>query len=64
MSTTVPIRPGPKAMEAIEAEFMQAVYDAQRLARVRMLGLEPPPVPSERALALYRRARPEAPPAA
>lgn len=55
-------RPAPKAMEAIEAELMQAVYDARRLARRRMLGLEPPPVPSKRAMALYRRARhPEAP---
>lgn len=35
---------------------MLAVYDAKRLARLRVLGLEPPPVLSVRALRLWKRA--------
>lgn len=50
----------PAVLDAIEAEFALAVYDASRLARLQMLGLEPPPIPSVRALALWRRAKDEA----
>jgi hypothetical protein len=47
----------PAAGEAIDAELMLAVYDAVRLARLRYLGIEPIPIPSERALELARRQR-------
>jgi hypothetical protein len=47
----------PAVIRGIEAELMLAVYDARRLARLRLLGLEPPPVPSVRGLRLWERAR-------
>jgi hypothetical protein len=40
---------------AIAAELALAVYDARRLARLQLLGKEPAPEPSERALTLWRR---------
>ena len=45
------------AIEAVEAELTRAIYDATRLARRRMLGLEAPPEPSKRGLELLERAR-------
>lgn len=47
----------PRTLDAIEADLMQTVYDARRLARLRMLGLAPAPKASTRALGLLRRAR-------
>jgi hypothetical protein len=45
----------PKVIEAIEAELMLSVYEARRLARRRLLGMDPPPRPRRRALALLER---------
>ena len=47
----------PATIRAIKAELMLAVYDARRLARLRLLGLEAPPVASVRALRLFNRAQ-------
>lgn len=44
----------PGAIEAIEADLMLTVYEAQRLARRRLLGQAPPPDPNPRALLLKR----------
>lgn len=44
----------PRVIEAIEAELTLAVYEAQRLARLRLLGREPAPVATARALRLSR----------
>jgi len=46
----------PVVIEAIEAEFMLAVYEARRRARLQELGLMPPPRPNPAALRLRRRA--------
>jgi len=46
----------PETIERIEADLMLTVYQARRLARRRLLGLEPPPPPNPRARALLRRA--------
>lgn len=45
----------PAIIEAIEAELMLSVYNAKRLARLRLMGVEPPPEPNPDALALRRR---------
>ena len=47
----------PAIIEAIEAAFMLSVYEAQRLARRRLLGLDPPPRPNPAALAALRDER-------
>ena len=47
----------PEVIEAIEAEFMLSVYEARRLARRRLLGLDPPPPPNPAALAALRDER-------
>ena len=45
----------PATLEAIDMEFAAAVYRAQREARLRYLGLMPPPVPSDEARRLWPR---------
>jgi hypothetical protein len=47
----------PAVIEAIEAEFVLSLYNARRLARRRLLGLEPGPIATPEALDLLRRAR-------
>lgn len=47
----------PRAIEAIEAELMLAVYAARRRARLQLLGHEPAPIARAEALELLRRAR-------
>lgn len=43
--------------DAIIAELMLSVYESRELARRRLAGLEPVPVPHPAALELLRRAR-------
>ena len=58
-----PMTIAPSSIEAIEASLVQDIYNARRLARLRILGLEPVPEPSAEALELLRRARQAAVPA-
>ena len=53
----------PSSIEAIEASLGQDIYNARRLARLRMLGLEPVPEPSAEAFELLRRSKAAAEPA-
>jgi hypothetical protein len=47
----------PAVIEAIEADFFMTVYNARRLARRRLLGYDPPPLPNLRAIRMLREAR-------
>jgi hypothetical protein len=46
--------PSPLLRDAIEASFVEAVYDAARRAHTQRLGREPLPTPSDRGLMLLR----------
>ncbi len=47
----------PSSIEAIEATLVQDIYNARRLARLRMLGLEPVPEASAEAMELLQRCK-------
>ena len=47
----------PSSIEAIEATLVQDIYKARRLARLRMLGLEPVPEASAEAMELLQRCK-------
>jgi hypothetical protein len=47
----------PQEVRAIEAQLTEAVYDAKRRERLQLLGRQPVPEPSARALDLLDRAR-------
>jgi hypothetical protein len=49
--------PSPEEQDAIEAAFVEAVYDAARHAHSQRLGRERLPTPSDRARMLLRRVR-------
>ena len=49
----------PAAIASIQAALTLAVYEARRLARLRLMGLAALPAPNPNALELLRRAQPQ-----
>lgn len=57
MTTETVLPLDPEAVDAIEAVLLERIYDARRAARRQLLGDDPAPVASARAVELLRRAR-------